>query len=265
MYNESHFRSVAKALSWRVLGTVATGALVFIFTRKLALSLAVSALEFVSKIGLFWMHERVWDRVRLGRRQPVPAVLWFTGLSGAGKSTIAAWVYGELRRKGLPVEQLDGDSIRDIFPNTGFSRSERDQHVRRVGYLASKLEQNGVFVVASFVSPYAESRAFVRGLCRNFIEIHVATSIEECEKRDVKGLYTKARSGQILNFTGISDPYEEPEHPELRLDTLGMTVEQAGTKVLECLRQASERPIGTRARVLSNSVSSDTRHAVRAP
>ena len=134
------------------------------------------------------------------------------------------------------MEYLDGDSIRDLFPNTGFSKEERDQHVRRVGYLASKLEQNGVFVIASFISPYADSRQFVRGLCKSFIEVHVSTPLQECERRDVKGLYRKARLGEISNFTGISDPYEAPECPELRLDTRFLTVDEAGGKVIERLR-----------------------------
>jgi adenylylsulfate kinase len=237
MYHETHTRSVIKAVSWRILGTLATSTLVFLFTRQFALSLAVGGLEFLSKIGLFWLHERAWDRVRLGKREPQSAVLWFTGLSGSGKSTIAQWVSAELRQRGHRVEHLDGDSIRHLFPTTGFSRPERDEHVKRVGFLASKLEQNGVVVVASFVSPYAESRAFVRGLCRNFIEIHVDTPLAECERRDVKGLYAKARRGEIANFTGIGDPYEAPENPEVRLDTTRFTVEEAGAQVLERMRQ----------------------------
>lgn len=233
MYRETHTRSIAKAISWRILGTLATTALVFIFTRRLVLSLAVGGLEFVSKIGLFWVHERVWDRFKLGKEAATPAVLWFTGLSGSGKSTVSQWVYEELKRRGLKVEHLDGDSVRNIFPSTGFTRSERDQHIRRVGYLASKLEQNGVFVVASFVSPYADARDFVRGLCRKFVEIHVATPLEECERRDAKGLYARARRGEIENFTGISDPYETPLSAELTIDTRDISVEEAGRKVLE--------------------------------
>ena len=112
MYSESHFRSVAKAISWRMLGTITTSVLVFIFTRRLALSVAVGVLEFTSKIGLFWLHERVWDRIRLGRRRTRPAVLWFTGLSGSGKSTISAKVATELHSRGFEVEHLDGDTIR---------------------------------------------------------------------------------------------------------------------------------------------------------
>ena len=236
MFRETHARSVMKAVSWRIMGTLATTVLVFVFTGQGTLALTVGVLEFVSKIGIFWVHERVWDRLRFGKQEIQPVVLWFTGLSGSGKSTVSAWVAGELRRRGFRVEELDGDTIRHIFPNTGFTKSERDAHIRRVGYLASKLEKNGVFVVASFVSPYRESRDFVRGLCDEFVEVHVATPIEECERRDVKGLYARARRGEIQNFTGVDDPYEAPTKPELVIDTSKMSVEEAGSRVLRVLR-----------------------------
>lgn len=237
MYRETHARSVVKAVSWRIMGTFATTAVVFVVTHRFGLSLAVGGLEFVSKIGLFWMHERMWDRLRFGKEEIRPVVLWFTGLSGSGKSTVSRWVADQLRTRGLRVEQLDGDSIRHIFPNTGFTRPERDAHIKRVGYLASKLEQNGVFVVASFVSPYEESRQFVRGLCGNFVEIHIATPLAVCEQRDTKGLYAKARRGEIKNFTGLDDPYEPPVNPDLSLDTTDMSVEAAGERVLEIVRR----------------------------
>ncbi len=134
------------------------------------------------------------------------------------------------------MERLDGDTIRDIFPNTGFSRAERDAHIKRVGYLASKLEQNGVFVVASFVSPYRESRDFVRSLCKNFVEVHVATPLAVCEQRDVKGLYAKARRGEIQNFTGIDDPFEPPLNPELVVDTTKLPIDKAGELVFGLLQ-----------------------------
>ncbi len=236
MYQETQTRSVVKALTWRILGTVSTTVLVFIFTRRFSLSLAVGGMEFVSKIGLYWFHERVWDRLRFGRQQVEPVVLWLTGLSGSGKSTIADWSARELTARGFKVERLDGDTIRNIFPNTGFSRAERDAHIKRVGYLASKLEQNGVFVVASFVSPYRESRDFVRSLCKNFMEVHVATPLAVCEQRDVKGLYAKARRGEIQNFTGIDDPFEEPLNPDLVVDTTKMPVDQAGQLVLSLVQ-----------------------------
>jgi adenylylsulfate kinase len=163
------------------------------------------------------------------------AVLWFTGLSGSGKSTVASHVAEMLKCRGTDVEYLDGDAIRSVFPMTGFTREERNEHVRRTGFLASRLEAHGVTVVASFVSPYHESRDFVRGLCRNFVEIYVATPLEECERRDVKGLYARARRGEISNFTGISDPYEAPEHPEISFDTRTVSVEEAGARILERL------------------------------
>ena len=167
-----------------------------------------------------------------------PVVVWFTGLSGSGKSTIAAWVGAELERSGARIEMLDGDRLREVFPNTGFSKAERDAHVKRVGYLASRLEHHGVTVIASFVSPYRESRDFVRGLCHRFVEVHVSTPIEECERRDVKGLYQKARRGEVREFTGVSDPYEPPISPEIEIDTTGLTVEQAGRRVLGAIEDA---------------------------
>jgi adenylylsulfate kinase len=162
-------------------------------------------------------------------------VLWFTGLSGSGKSTIAVKVHQELLRRGVDVEYIDGDALREVFPNTGFTRAEREEHLRRTGYMASRLAAHGVTVVASFVSPYRESRDFVRRHCPGFLEIYVSTPLEECERRDVKGLYARARRGELRNFTGIDDPYEPPEHPELTLDTRALTVEQCVARVLERL------------------------------
>ena len=164
-----------------------------------------------------------------------PAVLWFTGLSGSGKSTIADQVEKELARKKVDVERLDGDQIRSLFPGTGFTREERDNHLKRIGYIAALLEKHGVTVIASFVSPYADSRLHIRKLCRNFVEVYVSTPLEECERRDVKGLYKKARKGELKNFTGIDDPYETPQKPEIILDTTAMTVKQAAGMVLDYL------------------------------
>jgi adenylylsulfate kinase len=159
-------------------------------------------------------------------------VLWFTGLSGSGKSTIATRVSQALVDRGTHVEYIDGDALREVFPNTGFTRAEREEHLRRTGYMASRLAAHGVTVVASFVSPYRESRDFVRKLCSNFVEVYVATPLEECERRDVKGLYARARRGEIKNFTGIDDPYEPPEHPELTLETRALSVDECVAKVL---------------------------------
>ena len=144
-----------------------------------------------------------------------PAIVWLTGLSGSGKSTIGERLVARLEERGCPVESLDGDVVREVFPQTGFSKEERNAHVKRVGFVASLLEKHGVTAVASLISPYRESRDWIRARCPNFVEVHVATPLEECERRDVKGLYARARRGEIQHFTGISDPYEAPERPEL--------------------------------------------------
>ena len=159
-------------------------------------------------------------------------VLWFTGLSGSGKSTLADSVYSELKKSDLKIEQLDGDIVREIFPKTGFSEDERNEHIKRIGFLTSILERNGIIVIASFISPFKKSRDFVRNQCENFVEIYVSASLEECEKRDVKGLYIKARNGDIRDFTGINSPYEIPENSELVIDTEKLSIEQSAQKVL---------------------------------
>lgn len=177
------------------------------------------------------------DGFVIGFLPPRPAVVWFTGLSGAGKSTIAAELLRQLQATGADVELLDGDAIRDVFPGTGFTRPERDAHIRRVGYMASRLEAHGVIVLASLVSPYRDSRAFVRGLCRQFVEVHVATTFDVCESRDTKGLYAKARAGQLQNFTGLDDPYEAPDQAEVVIDTTVVPAVDAAAQIIEYLKQ----------------------------
>jgi len=166
-----------------------------------------------------------------------PSVIWLTGLPGSGKSTIADHVADLLRAGGQPTERLDGDAVRALFPGTGFSREAREEHLRRVGYMASRLEAHGTTVVASFVSPYRASRDAIRAMCRNFVEVWVSTPLEECERRDPKGLYAKARRGEAKQVTGVDDPYEAPEHPEVVIDTTGMTAEEAARRVLETMRR----------------------------
>ena len=164
-------------------------------------------------------------------------VLWLTGLSGSGKSTLADKVYDRLSQNGRRVEKLDGDIMRGLFPSTGFTKQDRDEHIKRIGFVASLLERNGVIVVASFISPYRDTRRFVRNMCGNFIEVFVSASLDQCEKRDVKGLYQKARAGQIKNFTGIDDPYEEPENAEIVVSTESQTVEESVDQIVDYLKR----------------------------
>jgi adenylylsulfate kinase len=153
--------------------------------------------------------------------------VWFTGLSGAGKSTIAELVGPELERRGVLVDYLDGDVVRThLSKGLGFSKEDRDLNIGRIGWVASRLSRAGAAVIVSAISPYRETRAIARALVEEtspFIEVYIATSVDECARRDVKGLYAKAFSGEIPAFTGVSDPYEEPEAPELRVETEGRT------------------------------------------
>lgn len=162
-----------------------------------------------------------------------PFVLWLIGLSGAGKTTIANELSKMLSQLEIKNERLDGDVVRDVFPKTGFSRKDRINHNKRIAWLASILERNGICSLVSFISPYEESRKYTREICNNYIEVYVSTCLEECEKRDVKGLYKKARSGEINNFTGIDDPFEQPKNSEIIIDTTNKSIQECADTILK--------------------------------
>jgi len=162
--------------------------------------------------------------------------LWFTGLSGSGKTTLAKTVEQELRQRGLKVERLDGDIVRQgLTRDLGFSKEDRDKNIERVTFVAKLLTRNGVITLCSFISPYREVRARSRAEIGNFIEIYCDCPLETCIKRDVKGLYNKALKGEIENFTGISDPYEPPENPEIVVHTDRETIEESTAIILRRL------------------------------
>ena len=163
-------------------------------------------------------------------------VLWFTGLSQAGKTTVANRVYDILKKKGVKLERLDGDIVRkSISADLGFTKEDRDENIRRIMRVAKLLSQNGTGVICSFISPYKKIRDKIRKEVTNFIEVFCNCPLEVCEKRDTKGLYKKARKGEIKNFTGISDPYEPPENPEIELNTDKETIEESTAKVINYL------------------------------
>ena len=157
------------------------------------------------------------------RRREGGFTLWFTGLSGAGKSTIAHLVGPELDRRGHVVEYLDGDTVRtNLSKGLGFSKEDRDTNIERIGWVASRLTRQGAAVIAAAISPYEETRQKARALVEewgSFVEVYIGASVEECARRDVKGLYEKAFAGEIRGFTGVDDPYEEPSSPELVVNT----------------------------------------------
>ena len=168
-------------------------------------------------------------------------VLWFTGLSAAGKTTVGSLVARELEERGLTVDVLDGDVIRThLSKGLGFSKEDRDTNIARIGWVASRLARAGAVVVVSAISPYEEMRRHARSLVEQhspFVEVYVATSLEECARRDPKGLYAAAFAGEIDDFTGVSAPYEEPSDPELRLDTSRRTPAESAEVVLARLAE----------------------------
>jgi adenylyl-sulfate kinase len=169
--------------------------------------------------------------------------VWFTGLSGAGKTALALRLEEELRRRGLRVERLDGDIVRQgLTRDLGFSKEDRDKNIERVTFVAKLLTRNGVAVLCSFISPYRAVRAQSRKEIGNFVEVYCYATLETLMQRDVKGLYKKAIAGEIPNFTGISDPYEAPENPEVIIDSGQETIEQSLAKVLSKLEELGYAP-----------------------
>jgi adenylylsulfate kinase len=165
-------------------------------------------------------------------------VIWFTGMSGAGKSTIAEQLEPILKARGRKVEMLDGDVVRThLSKGLGFSKEDRDENIRRIGFVAHLLQRNGVAVICSAISPYREIRDENRAMIGDFVEVFAKCPVEVLEERDVKGLYAKARAGEVKNFTGVSDPYEEPLKPEVVVETDKETLEESTNKIIAKLEE----------------------------
>jgi adenylylsulfate kinase len=176
-------------------------------------------------------------------KQQCGVTIWLTGLSGAGKTTICQAVEKELQIQGYKIEVLDGDLVRqNLTKGLGFSKEDRQENIRRIGFVAHLLTRNDVIVLVSVISPYAEIRQQMRQLIGNFIEVYVNAPLEVCEQRDVKGLYKKARNGEIKNFTGIDDPYEIPRNPDVECNTVQESVAESATKVLNKLKELGYIP-----------------------
>lgn len=171
-------------------------------------------------------------------------VVWFTGLSGAGKTTLAHLLERELRGRGLRVEVLDGDVVRtNLSKGLGFSKEDRDTNIRRIGFVCQLLSRNGVVAIAAAISPYRQVREEVRAMCGGrFVEVYVHCPLDVLAQRDAKGLYRKAMAGEISQFTGVSDPYEEPQHPEVVVDTDRESPAQSVDKILRKLEELDHVP-----------------------
>ncbi len=199
----------------------------------------------MSASNLVWHDHQVTHAERVARHAQQPAVLWFTGLSGSGKSTIANALEVELLARGLYSYLLDGDNVRHgLCKDLGFSDADRVENIRRVGEVAKLFVDAGLLVLTAFISPFRADRDMVRALLPEgrFIEIFVDTDLAECERRDPKGLYKKARAGQIPNFTGIDSPYEPPEQPELVLRTAQGAPDVMAREVIDYLQQRGLLP-----------------------
>lgn len=190
--------------------------------------------------NIVWHESLVTKEERANLKRHKSAVLWFTGLSGSGKSTLSVALENELHASGIHTYRLDGDNVRHgLNKNLGFSPEDRTENIRRIGEVANLMVDAGLLTLTAFISPYREDRDKVRELLdeKEFLEIYVRCSLEACESRDPKGLYKKARTGEIKNFTGIDAPYEEPNNPELIVDTENQSLEESVQIIVKYLRE----------------------------
>lgn len=237
MHKDTNLRSIIKGISWRILATTTTIIIVYVFFRRLDLAIAAGLIETILKVGLYWAHERAWFKVRWGRKRIEPFNIWFTGLPLSGKTTIANRVYEELEKLDIPIERLDSKDIRDVIPDIGYAREDRNRHMHRIGHLIKTLQKNSISTVASFVSPYSESRKAIRKMVKNNIMVYVKADIETCKRRDTEAKYEKALKGEYKNFTGVNDVYEEPQHAEIIIDTDKLSVEESVKIIVKYIRR----------------------------
>jgi len=221
-----------KSVSYRIYSALITFAISLALTGNGGLSLLIGSADGIFKIFSYSLFEHWWYKIVHNYK---PCVIWLTGLSGAGKTTIGDELYKKLKSRNVKCIILDGDEIRKIFPALGFTKADRIGHNINVGYMASILEKQGYIVIITLVSPFSEARDKCRTLASRFIEVYVSTPLEVCEERDVKGLYKKARNKEIKEFTGIDSPYEAPVSPELTLQTEHLTVKASTKKIIDLL------------------------------
>jgi adenylylsulfate kinase len=237
MFKETNTRSIIKGISWRFIATTTTIIIVYFFFDRLDLAIAAGMIETILKIALYWGHERIWQNIRWGKQKIEPFNLWFTGLPLSGKTTIADKVYDELQKLQISIERLDSKDIREVIPDVGFSREDRNRHMYRIGHLIKTLQHNSISTVASFVSPYKESRKAIREMVKNNIVVYIKADIETCKKRDYKGVYEKALKGELQNFTGVNDIYEEPQYAEIVIDTDKLSIEESTQRIVEFVKK----------------------------
>jgi len=226
---------IIKAVVYRFYSSLITFGISYLLTRNLVASISIGILDSLVKIFSYYLFDEIWSSLTGFKAKP--SVVFLTGLSGSGKTTIAIDLAMKLKKKGVVPVMLDGDEIRKAIELTGFDEYSRKKHNLNVGYMASLLEGQGNIVIVSLISPYDDIRNKIREMCRNFIEVYVSTDIEVCKQRDTKGLYEKAIKGEIKEFTGISAPYYAPQNPELELDTAVLSVKECTYKIYNTLKK----------------------------
>lgn len=229
-------RTLYKSISYRIYSSLITVIISWIVTKNIVISLSIGFFDSLIKIASYYYFDNIWEKI-FGIKQK-PCVLWMTGLSGSGKTTIAHGLIDRFKKNGIVPILLDGDEIRNAIKLTGFDEESRKKHNLNVGLIASIFEKQGNIVIVSLISPYDDIRKEVRKLCKKFIEIYVDTPIEECIKRDPKGLYKKAIAGEIKEFTGISSPYFPPANAELIINTDKLNVKDSIEKIFKYYKNA---------------------------
>lgn len=229
------WKTMIKSTVYRFYSMLVTMIVSFIWTGNWVLAASIGLADSAVKIITYYGFEKIWHKF-FGKKLN-PSVIFFTGLSGSGKTTIGEALQNELTKKGQKVIVLDGDGIRQFFPNTGFDEESRKRHNRNVGFMASFFEKQGMVCIVTLIAPYRDVRDEIRKVCGKFCEVYISTPISECEKRDPKGLYKKVRAGEIKDFTGIHStaPYEAPINPELTIDSSKVDVNTAVKQITEYL------------------------------
>ena len=220
-----------KAIVYRFYSSIITFIIAYLLTKNLLASISIGIIDSLIKIFSYYAFDEVW--AKLTGFKTNPAVIFLTGLSGSGKTTIAKALVEKYKKKGVVPVLLDGDEIRKVIHQTGFDEESRKKHNLNVGYMASLLESQGNVVIVSLISPYIDIRNEIRTMCNKFVEVHVSTDIKICIERDPKGLYAKAIAGEIKDFTGISAPYYPPQNPEVFIDTGVLSIATCTDKIFK--------------------------------
>ena len=237
MIIETKIRSFVKTLSWRVTATITTIIVALAITKRIDIAIQIGLVEAILKMLVYFIHERSWAKVKFGIHEKKPLVLWFTGLSGCGKSQISQAVFEKFQQRRIRVEYFNGRKIREIFPEIGYSPENRKEHIRKIGLLIGILENNNTSVIGSFESPFEETRNYLRRNLINYIEIYVHASRDYCISRDSRGLYRKAMNGELDDFVGVSIEYEEPKDPEITIEAESQSVSASAKQILKYLEK----------------------------